>query len=977
MRKVLLVAVLWFSSLPVFAPAAIAQHVYAGHLTWIPVPGQSDSARFTLILGFKGTDVGNPAVGDVIQTTISLCPGNSTNCLGTNPLSFKVISPPDPIAGILLAQAQDPNSPVNLSIDAPINSAECPNPSKVAGALRAASNNNPNGAFELLTDVDSSLSNGAPLAAPFLPVYNVRAGDVASIPVRAVPRLSDHNRIVYRLADPCEGGCTSSGEFCGVLQPPGTFQEPNGLTVDPATGDVTWNTQGAMSGLWSCQVVMEEHDSNSGNWLTQSGVDFMVNLLNCFGDSAPAFVSPSPASGSSRTVHAGQTVTFTLKANDPDANDRVTLDAKGIPQGATMVPALPATANPVSSTFTWTTTMGDVGDHILLFYCQDTCGLQSLCMITISVLPPICLQPAATTGKPLMRLQRWRIPNDPNIQGLTNEDDFKKVPRKIWFTEYNAGKIGHLLLPDTGNCNPAVLDECNLLPPFNGEIVNPPHPFKITFAKQAFQGDRLNRRVWFTDPLAGTIDALIPPRNSLDSCRVYSYPVDTGLGRPWEIQWQPKFKVTITQVSNPTPPVIFESRAKIWYSVNPPSDRIFSFDPVKRILQRFTLPIGVIDAFSVDAGFVWIAAREPFANVEFIYAMPVVSGRMSYQWIVNSSIVRFTAIRSMYQVNPQNTFSLPYQVWLAGTTADSLGSTIILRLSPAAAVDTVCVTEQDFLKAPNGLFTPFPAKTISFNRMFLTQAFDTNFITANRALPQAALSRTTLRIPVDTATLNFNWFSAPHVSRRVPPVCDTMVTSSCAEACVVEQWKAVPPAGSLSFSDAMLNIDMVGNHGSKLFAPTLTRGPLALEYNNVVLHEPRNGADGLIDRLAYRAVMAATGLDNSDESSIDGESADGQSSLAGFRVYDAYPNPFNPTATLSFAVGTQSFVTMKVYNVLGQEVATLLNHEYCEEGERSIEFNAGNLASGVYFYRILAEPIAVDGRHPRLLIGAGKMLLVR
>jgi len=71
-----------------------------------------------------------------------------------------------------------------------------------------------------------------------------------------------------------------------------------------------------------------------------------------------------------------------------------------------------------------------------------------------------------------------------------------------------------------------------------------------------------------------------------------------------------------------------------------------------------------------------------------------------------------------------------------------------------------------------------------------------------------------------------------------------------------------------------------------------------------------------------------------------------------FALQQNYPNPFNPTTTLSFVLGHWSFVTLKVYDVLGREVATLLKNEAMEEGEHEVEFNASGLTSGVYFYRL-------------------------
>lgn len=66
-----------------------------------------------------------------------------------------------------------------------------------------------------------------------------------------------------------------------------------------------------------------------------------------------------------------------------------------------------------------------------------------------------------------------------------------------------------------------------------------------------------------------------------------------------------------------------------------------------------------------------------------------------------------------------------------------------------------------------------------------------------------------------------------------------------------------------------------------------------------------------------------------------------------------YPNPFNPTTVISYQLPIAGFVSLKVYDVLGREVATLVNKEQ-NAGNYKVEFNANNLSSGIYFYRMEA-----------------------
>ena len=70
-----------------------------------------------------------------------------------------------------------------------------------------------------------------------------------------------------------------------------------------------------------------------------------------------------------------------------------------------------------------------------------------------------------------------------------------------------------------------------------------------------------------------------------------------------------------------------------------------------------------------------------------------------------------------------------------------------------------------------------------------------------------------------------------------------------------------------------------------------------------------------------------------------------------YSLSDNYPNPFNPSTTIHYAMPKDGFVTLKVYDILGNVVKTLVN-QYQTKGRYDINFNAVNLASGIYFYRL-------------------------
>ena len=93
-----------------------------------------------------------------------------------------------------------------------------------------------------------------------------------------------------------------------------------------------------------------------------------------------------------------------------------------------------------------------------------------------------------------------------------------------------------------------------------------------------------------------------------------------------------------------------------------------------------------------------------------------------------------------------------------------------------------------------------------------------------------------------------------------------------------------------------------------------------------------------------------------------------------FDLSQNYPNPFNPMTTIEFTIPEASVVSLKVFNILGQEVAKLIDNTTLDNGHQIIDFDATRLSSGVYFYQLIADPISGQGK---LISQVKKMILVK
>lgn len=75
--------------------------------------------------------------------------------------------------------------------------------------------------------------------------------------------------------------------------------------------------------------------------------------------------------------------------------------------------------------------------------------------------------------------------------------------------------------------------------------------------------------------------------------------------------------------------------------------------------------------------------------------------------------------------------------------------------------------------------------------------------------------------------------------------------------------------------------------------------------------------------------------------------------ISDYELNQNYPNPFNPSTSITFALPKSEFTTLKIFNIIGEEVASLVNRQL-EAGRYTFSFDASRLSSGVYLYKINA-----------------------
>jgi hypothetical protein len=253
--------------------------------------------------------------------------------------------------------------------------------------LSTLKNNNDLG-FRAQTSVQLVSGNTGSPVSTMPAIINLPIGQTAA--AFSVPAYDpDGQTLTYALAPSTSVTQTGTTPLC---------QNPAGLAINPSTGAATFYTVDKSIGqLWNGFFVIT--DASGATTI----VDFIMKMVEA--NTPPIFdYSVTPSNNHVFSINPGQNLTFGIKASCPDAGSTVTLTAVGLPTtNFTFSPALPVTANPVTSTFSFTPAISQLGVYVITFTATRNGGAQTSTSVIINVnTNPIFVAPTPTEGTTYM-----------------------------------------------------------------------------------------------------------------------------------------------------------------------------------------------------------------------------------------------------------------------------------------------------------------------------------------------------------------------------------------------------------------------------------------------------------------------------------------------------------------------------------------------------------------------------------------------
>lgn len=618
----------------------------------------------------------------------------------------------------------------------------------------------------------------------------------------------------------------------------------------------------------------------------------------------------------------------------------------------------------------------------------------------------VCLSYSQTPQTP--QYSRYIFPGIPKITSLVSVKN-NKAQKQVWFTERDSSKIGTLVFPRTCGSDSAFEYRCDGI-----------HPFKITYAEKAItisdnavrpaKATKHKPTVWFIDQSAfivgyntgfiGTdsIYGFEPPGKNSTTGYLAAYPTyksGIGTGAPMNLTWAPA-------VSN--------VKATLWFSGIGPLEYplllsdIYSLEPTAKGAAPYEANLtqfssGAVHSFTnalhVENGFVW-SLREDTATYALTLVMMPAAGGQGFSinlGIPPSLILSMTMPVTSAQIQPlyssikPKANILPNQIWVT-----TVWSRYIINLNPSlspTAIDTVC-TINDTLTGSWGLFSDNVSKIIPGKWMHGISfgmsmglggtANPASSIQFMQAAPRTPVQRTSVQFAKSSIVVNGSARPIARSTKMLTYTCGAPgVTNGALKGCLTRESDLTPCEGSIfdiqSMDFSTVNcLSIVGMSDGKKF-DLVANQPGGQPFSGSYSGSDEAAILRVTGTYSRTGSMAGENDPSTPEFMFDEENAAQTSEYA---LDDAYPNPFNPVTNIQFSLPVQSVVTLKVYNMLGQEVASLLNGVTMSAGTQTLPFDASALPSGVYFYRLQAQSALSSGKGPaRAFTSMKKVVLVK